>query len=138
MAATTGIIGYGTTIGYATTSGGSYTLLAEVTKIAEPDVAVNPIKMTHLTSPNTTHEYIPGMIEPGELKLEVNFTKAQRAIYFTQLRVVQFFKITTIDGSTTIYPGFIMGFGGEIPTDDGVKGTLMMKVTGIPVFTAGS
>lgn len=134
------IIGYGTTLGYATTQGGSYTAITLVTDLNKPKVSVTDVNVSSLLSTSAAKEFIPGMIEGGEPSFKLLFDKTQEAALYALLRTTYWWKITLADsGSTWVWQGHIKEFGGDaVPMDDKVETSVTIKVTGKPVFTAGS
>ncbi|MFS0736933.1 phage tail tube protein [Sphingomonas sp. 1P06PA] len=54
-------------------NGTALTKIAEVTSISLPNEQVDDVEVTHLESPNRTREYIAGMIDPGEITIEMNY-----------------------------------------------------------------
>lgn len=138
MAASSAVIGYNSGIGESATSGGTYTDLAEVLSI-DDGLDVKPVKVSHLKSDNATHEYAPGMIEPGTINLELNFYKTQYASILSVLRTVRYWKITTSDGSITALKGFYQKLMKKVADgDDRITATVSMKVSGLPTFTAAA
>lgn len=136
MAYSTAVISCGSTISVSATVGGSYVALAEICGISD-DASVKAIKVTHLLSDGAAHEYIPGIIEPGNVMIEFNFTKAQYAAFYAALRVAQFYKITDTDGSVTgPFKGFYTKLSKKLVEDDRINGSVEIKRTGTLAFTA--
>jgi hypothetical protein len=81
----------------------SYNLMSELSSINLNDFSVPAIDVTHLTSPNTTEEMIPGMIKPGTIQLHGNFIgdSSQLAVNTAAVaRTVFAWKITSVLGTT--------------------------------------
>lgn len=135
---------YGSTLAYATvTSGtvGSYTTIAYTIDLSSPDVEVGDIKITNNSSPNNTHEYMPGMYEGGTTEHELIYTKAQAASLYALMDATTIYswQETYPDNSTWVWTGYVKKFGTEGKTDDGALTCKMStKVCTKPVFTAGS
>lgn len=136
-----GMIGMGTTFGMETTAGNStYTLLAEVFEISAPTLAVDAIDYTHMASPGFTREFGPGLIDPGEVTLALNFIPGNGAD--TALEAA----IRSIRGSRIIFPNlwawtftsFITSLGAETPMADKMVRRATMKVTGSRLVGASS
>ena len=51
-----------------------YTVLSEIASINFADYTVAEIDVTHLLSPNTSEESIPGLLKPGTIELTGNYT----------------------------------------------------------------
>ncbi len=134
------IIGYGATLGYSTDSGSNYTTVTEVLELDKPEVTVNNVKRSNLSSASAAHEYFAGMLESGEVAFKIAFQKSVEAALYAQMRVTLYWKVTLADsGSTWVFQGHITSFGGGgIPMDDIVTTPIKIKLTGKPVFTAGT
>ncbi len=137
------IIGYGTTIGYSLTNG-SFTAVAQVTEISPPETTVGEAKVTHLLSPNAFHEYIASLGEGGEGSFKFLFAKTLAATLRTMQagRLTYYWQVTfpdgTSQGSTLVFQGHIKGLGTMVPMEEKVECEIKIKVTGLPVFTAGT
>jgi hypothetical protein len=66
-------LGYGSNTG-DTASPMGYTLLSEIAIINFADYTVAEVHVTHLLSPNTSEESIPGLLKPGTIELTGNYT----------------------------------------------------------------
>ncbi len=138
MAASSAVIGYNSAISVSATQGGSYTDLSEVLSISD-NWMVKEVKTSHLKSDNAAHEYIPGMIEPDTVTLELNFYKTQYNTIISALRTAYWFKITTSDGSITAFKGFYKSIGQKVSDgDDRITASVQIKRTGLPTFTAAA
>ena len=74
MAASKTKLGYGSRFytGDAASPTG-YTVLSEIAMINFADYTVAEIDVTHLLSPNTSEESIPGLLKPGTIELSGNY-----------------------------------------------------------------
>src|SRR4051812_47142549 len=115
----TATVGYGSIIAYST-DGSSYTTVAQTVDLTGPEPEVGEINITNNDSPANTKEYIPGMIEPGELEFEVVYKKAVCAALYAMFGdgIAYFWKETYPDGSTWVFKGFLKKFGTETETED--------------------
>lgn len=101
---------YNTTLGYDDVGETSYTLIGNITEIDEQTLKRANIKTTTLTSANFTETKQAAMIEPGELKLKLQYAKA---IHNTLLGIFhnstpnRDWQITLSDSSTILGTGFI-------------------------------
>lgn len=80
----------------------SYTQVSEVKSINFNDFSIPVIDVTHLTSPNTTEEMIPGMIKPGTIAITANYIgdASQLAVATAAIaRTVFAWKITSALGN---------------------------------------
>lgn len=130
------IEGYGTI--FATSPDGvTYTGVAEVSKIGGPNMEGKWVDVTHLLSPNGWMEFIPSLVDAGEIKLELNWTKTQYNSVISSFRPATplFMKITFTTGSTLVMQGGLKSAGLEIPKDDKITNQLTFKITTKPTFT---
>ena len=139
MAASSAIIGKGTTLSYSATQGGSYTALSEVTDVSLPTVKIGKVDVTHYLSDNNTMEYKSAVWQDHEdIKLTLNFLKAQTTTLESFVGVDKWWKITLPDGSTYVQPGFISELGGAAPNKDKVSQSVSITPTGPHTFAAAS
>jgi hypothetical protein len=140
-------VGFGSYISYATetvglgtssSSTGSYTKIAQTIDLNSPMPEVGDIKITNNDSPNNTHEYAPGLIEPGTLEWEVVYVKSTfETIYaFLGNNSIYSFQETFSDGSVCTFSGYWKTLGVEGKTeDDALKGKMSIKLTSKPVWS---
>lgn len=137
-------LGYGTKFSYSEDGGSTYTEIANVQKIKPPDEEVNDVKKTGLNSPDRTHEYKPGLIEPGLVEITLYFkASVTDTLYGLRLREDLTFRITYPDGNSTgsklDFDGYMKGIkNDEIEAEGDVMQTFTFKVTGLADFTQGS
>ena len=132
---------YGSVIAYSTTENGTYTDIAQSVDLGGPSPEVGDVGITNNDSPDNTKEYMPGMIEPGELEFQLVYKKDQCATLYGMFGddVVYWWKETYPDGSSWKFAGYIKGFGTEGETEDGaLMNNVTIKLTSKPAFTAGS
>lgn len=90
-------------------------------------------------SPNNTKEYAPGMVDPGEVSLTLNWSSIEtthqtlRDDIFDQ--TVRDYKIEEPDGASVAFSGFVTGFSWTRPVDDKLTADVTMQVTGKPTWT---
>jgi hypothetical protein len=133
-------VGYGSTIGYGT-DGTTYTSVAQTVDLAGPEPEIGDVGITNNDSPDNTKEYMPGMIEPGEIEYDVVYKKDVCNTLYTMFGdgTTYYWKETFPDGSTWTFKGYLKKFGTETKTEDeAIKNTISIKLTNKPVFTAGS
>lgn len=119
MAENTAIIGYGAEVEYADTEAGAYTELAELLDLPLPETTVEAVEATHMKSPNSTKEKIPGLAEEGDFTFSLNFNKTQYATLFTLTGQEKWFRVTSPGGSVWgPFLGFVSGRAGDMPIGD--------------------
>ena len=128
-----GIHGHGTTlaIGAAT--------IGNITSISGPSQARDSIDISTMDSSDKWREFIPGMLDAGEVTFDVNYDATagetaddlQAAIDDDPADIT----ITLPDTSTFVCSGIVTGVGFAIPFDDKVTQSVTIKLTGAPTFT---
>lgn len=132
--------GFGSSIAYATiTAGvvGTYTKVVQTVDVSSPMPEVGDIKVTNNDSPNNTHEYAPGIVEPGDVEYQCVYYKSghETLLGFVGNGIIYSWQETFADGSTCTFPGYLKSAGVEGKTeDDALKGKLKVKLTGAPVW----
>jgi hypothetical protein len=142
MAESEAIIGYLTTIEVEATAGlFDYVELAEVTDITPPSESVDSVDVTHMQSPEVKREFIPGMTDPGEVSLDMNFLpgspgdiliRAWRSA--SERRNV---RITFPNDITWSFLAFPTGYSPAVPNEDKMTATLTCKVASSTVTGDG-
>jgi hypothetical protein len=136
--------GYGSTLAYAVITGGSpgaYNHIGQSVDLGGPSPEVGDIKVTNNDSPNNTHEYGPGMIEPGVIEFELVYESTVLEALYALFGngIIYSFQETFPDNSYWTFTGYFKKFGTETKTeDDAIKNKISIKVTGKPVFTPHS
>lgn len=138
---------FGTTLEMDPTNATTYAAIAAVVSITPPELETTASNSTHLTSANAIKEFLPGLIDPGELECVLRFTRAQYTIFMANLRKIMSFRMkfpdtatgTTTNGSTLTFSGMIRTLGGPtVGEDDTINQTVRFKVSGPVTFLAGT
>jgi Lambda phage tail tube protein, TTP len=112
--------------------------IAEVTNITPPSFSLDQVDVTHMASPNFTREFIPGLIDPGEASLDINFVPGNAsdlriqelmALPISAVRSRQM-RITFPNHVTWTFQGIVTGYESSVPVDDKMAATITIKVTG--------
>ena len=129
-----GTHGHGTTIGIAT-----HTQVGNVISISGPDQTRDAIDISTMDSSNKWREFIPGMIDAGEVTFDVNYDgSASGEANFLEAAITSTaatWTITFPDTSTWACSGFITSLGHAIPFDDKITQPVGIKFTGQPTYT---
>lgn len=133
MPASNAITGYDTA--FAIDDGaGTFNELAELIDIKPPNQQSDDVEVTNYKSPNRTKEYIPGLIEPGEMTFDINWIPSDATDQIIQALktsgAVRAMKITWPNGVTWSWDGYIKGFEPTAPLNDRMTGTVTVKVSG--------
>ena len=137
--------GYGVTIGWGDgATAETFTLFAEVNTVGLPNENTEFIDVTHATSPNKRREFIAGLVDPGEVSMELNMVQAD----YKQLRDdlggdERNYEITIPDDNystkpTIEFPGIVSSLEVELGVEDKVTCSVTFKVTGDPTYTEGT
>jgi hypothetical protein len=128
---------YGTIVSFGDQSTYSasttWTPITQAIKVDPPEVSVDDIKTTNLTSPNEAHEYLPGFKEGGEGKITIQYAHTQTAALYALLGVQKGYKVILPDTHGIGFDGYIKSFGTPIDDEGIVTNDITFKVTGLPV-----
>ena len=131
--ATNAAIGYATTLGIW--NGASYTAVAEITSITPPGFSRDAIEATHMASPSQHREFIAGLVDAGEVALEINYVPAVAEQLRTALTAgVGQFCITHPNGVTCTFSGVVTSYQPSTPIDDKMTAAVTIKVSGVPAW----
>lgn len=113
--------------------------IGEVTSIGAVSLATDSIEVTTLAS--TMKEFIPGLTDPGEVTIGLNFypdDAGQAALKIAAFsKTVDTYTITfpTTVGATWAFSGFISAYStGEI-NNEVTSAEITVKITGAPTLT---
>lgn len=134
MPGTQARIGYGSKFAVSTDSGSTFTDLGEVNNITPPSSKVDQIDATHMQSPNSDREFIPGLNDPGEASFAMNFVPGSASDLKLQAiraaKAAVLCRITFPNGITWQFTGVLTGYQPAVPTDDKMTATVTFKVSG--------
>ena len=122
-----------------------YTQIAESVSITIATFDVPDIDVTHLQSPNTTEEYVPGMLKPGNIEITGNYTGDASQIAamktYAQNQTILPWKHTAPMNSrtqvaTTVGYGFVNHVSeGPYEANKKIEFKIGIRITGFPVTT---
>jgi hypothetical protein len=133
MAASSGVHSYGATLGYGDATN-SFTTLSETVDINFDGLTVNKTKFTHLNSDNATHEYKPGLGDPGSIACTMNYDKTTFNTLVGFYRTVKYWRITAPDGGKLTVQGFIDKLPVNVPEDDRITTAFSIALVAKPTF----
>lgn len=112
--------------------------VAEVTSITPPAFMRDTPDATHMQSPDKFREFIPGLRDPGECSITINFipgspTQDAMMLQFTS-DAIEHFRIEYPNLETWDFSGYCVGFAPEVPLDGKMSATCRFKLTGKPVY----
>ncbi len=122
--------GHGTTL----TFGG--TAIGEIVSISGPSLSREAIDVSNLGSANKWKEFIPGMIDAGEISMTINYTETTaNVLEGTLTATAASAVIVTFPGSDTFTgSGIVTGLGTSIETEDKISQEVTIKLTGAMVY----
>lgn len=130
-------IGHGSLFQTSLDAGATYTTFAEVTNIKPPAVKRDSHDASHEQSPNRFRDFIPGMVDGGDVSIDFNLLPAGITALLAEVAVktVYLRKIVFPDNSFLSFSAFLTDFAPDDPMDNVMKGKATFKVTGQPTFT---
>lgn len=137
--------GFGTLlkIGDGATPTEGFTTVAEVISISGPALALGTIEVTNMSSASNYREFVAGLKDAGEVKLDINFlptdgTQDASAGLLKDFddRTLRDFQLVFPDASTTTwsFSAFITAFSPSAKVDDRLTASVTLRVSGAPVL----
>ena len=120
--------------------------LVEVVSFALPDEQVDEVEVTHLKSPQKRREYIAGLIDAGEVEVELNYVPGSATdVKIKELKdsgeVVPVI-FTIPDGAGTwevTTTTFVKGYGrGPVSAGEKMTCSVRLRITGAQTEAAGT
>lgn len=132
-----GIHGHGSTLSIGGTAVGN------ITSISGPEISRDPLDISTMDSGTKHREFIPGMIDSGEITAELNYDGTTIATLLKNQTTASAaaIVITIPDGdgttnkSTYTGSGFITSLGHAIPFEDKVTQSVGIKLTSTLALT---
>ena len=140
MAATEADIGYGAI--FKVGNGGSPTETftdfgAEVTSITPPGYSRDALDATHMASPDKFREYIAGLMDAGEVSMDLNYVPSTGDAFVAALIAgKQNYQIDFPDANVTFtFSAICTAYQPTAPVDGKMTATATFKVSGKPVLS---
>lgn len=127
-----GLDGFGTK--FYRMSGTSSTAVSGITSVSGPSMEGEVLDVSDMDSTNGFREKIPGIVDAGEVELEMNYLKAEMALLHALWRTTGTYKIVFSDSSNFSFTGFMSALGDEAPYDDKVSASSTWAISGKPTF----
>lgn len=136
MSVTAAVIGYGTS--FSIYNGSTYTAVSEVTNITWPGYTRDAVDATNMASPNEFREFIPGLMDAGEVTIEINFIPSASDVIITALTAATAgqFKIAAASGVNIVFSAIVTAYSPQAPLDDKMSASATFKITGKPTWAA--
>jgi len=129
-----GTHGHGTTLAGAVAG-----TIGNIISVSGPDQSKDSIDISTMDSTNKWREFIPGMLDAGEVSFDVNYDGSASgnadALNTALTAAADTWTITFPDTSTWACSGFITGLGHAIPFDDKITQSVTIKFSGTPTYT---
>lgn len=115
-----------------------FTTVAEVKSINGPSMQTGVAEKTHMESLNNTKEFLPTLIDPGELTFNANFLPANASQLSVKTamvnRTLKNFKIVWTDAAATTwaFAGYITGLAPSAEMEGPLAVALTVKLTSFP------
>lgn len=117
-----------------------FTAIANVTEIDGPDTKRDTYDVTAHDSPDGYREFIGGLVDPGEVKVTVNYDPAEHDTLRSDFRdsAPRNYKIVNPNsGGEMAFTALLTELATKAPVDDKWTADLTFQVSGKPVITAG-
>lgn len=129
----------GLTVGFGTHTSVDDLQVISVTLggISRPALATSHLGTTAVGSNEMSNAtFIPGrIVDGGEMTLEVHWNP-DKIIPFEDDDTGETITITTLEGATVVFSGFVTGFEINAPLDEVMTATITVKVSGAATVTA--
>ena len=131
----TAVLGYN--VDFSIYNGSAYVQIAEVTNITWPGYKRDAIDVTYMDSASSFREYIAGLIDAGEVSVEMNWVpSATDPILAAMTAGVGQFKIQYNGGVNIVFRAIVTGWSTQSPLGEKLSGTATFKLTGVPTWAA--
>ena len=131
----TAVLGYN--VDFSIYTGSTYTQVAEVTNITWPGYKRDAIDVTYMDSVSSFREYIAGLIDAGEVTVEMNWVpSATDPILAAMTAGVGQFKLQYGGAVNIIFKAIVTSWATQSPLGEKLSGTATFKVTGVPTWAA--
>ena len=140
MSATQAKIGFGTLFqrGDGATPEG-FTTVGELSDIDGPGLELEAVEATHQESPNSAQEFIPGLINAGEVGVTVSFLETdttQNNVRDDLLnRSKRNYRVQFPGGQKWTFSALVTSFALKAPVKDRLTAEIKLKVSGKPTIS---
>lgn len=116
----------------------TFTAIANLTTVEDGGRTRNTIDVTAHDSPNQYMEFVGGLIDPGEVTVDINYDPAVHDTLEADLedKDPRNYQIVFPDTGTTTFSfaAVMTGFSKSAPYDDKLTGSLTFKISGKPTI----
>lgn len=115
-----------------------FTPIANITSIEGPGIEREEIDVTAHDSDGNYMEFVPGLVDPGEVEIEVNYDPSVHDALVADFdeNEPRNWQLVFPDAAATTWSisAFLSAFSPEAPVDDKLAASMTFKVTGKPVL----
>jgi len=114
--------------------------IAAVSSVSGPGISLDTIDVTTDDSPGGYKQYAAGLLDAGEIKLELNFLPANTSqtglLTALASRAAKNFKLVFPDTAATTwsFSAFVTNFEPSAPVDGKLSTSVTLKITGQPTL----
>lgn len=136
MAASSAVLGYN--VDFAIYNGSTYTQVAEVTNITWPGYVRDAVEVTFMDSDNQFREYIGGLMDAGEVTIEMNWVPSASDVIIAALTASTTgqFKITYNNAVNIVFKAIVTAYQPQSPLGEKLTASATFKVSGKPTWAA--
>lgn len=130
------VLGYN--IDFSIYNGSTYTQVAEVTDITWPGYVRDAVEVTYMDSADQFREYIAGLMDGGEMTIEMNWVPSATDVIIAALTASTTgqFKITYNNGVNLVVKAIVTGYQPQSPLGEKLSASATFKVSGKPTWAA--
>lgn len=124
---------------------GAFTEIAEVISLNGVPMTRPATKLTHLKSDNRAHEKIPGILDGGQLTVQLNYARARHTQVLALISDTvnsgndhnrYKFVIYLPDSAALVVKGFVASMPTTAPEDDRITMDVTIEISGKPQFVS--
>jgi hypothetical protein len=138
MPETGAMLGYGSTLELAPyETPNAFEYVAEVRNFTLPSDTTDQQQVSHMQSPNKTHEFIDGFSDPGEFGCEMNYIpgSASDLLLIAAKGKRKRARVTFPNGIQILFTGSRQSYEKTAETESAMTASLSFKVSGEPLQT---
>jgi hypothetical protein len=144
----TGIHGYGAVLKMGSAAS-SVASLANISSISGPNMTRDSVDISTLTSTNITKEFIPGLVDGGEITCELNYNETDAVIltgttyginnHYPVYWEIEFPDTASISAASSFNgAGFITSLGHTLDTGSKISQSVTIKLTGAVTYSTAA
>lgn len=121
----------------------AFTTVAEASNFSGPDLSLDPLEITHHGSEAPWKEFVGGLLDGGQLSLDVNFIPtdhshagdhADSILHTMTNRSVRNFKLTWPDATIWSFAALVIAFSPKAPVDGKLAASITLKIAERPTI----